>query len=1121
MPQIFDNIDNQLLPALRTTLSVSHRSDFCVGYFNLRGWRQLDEQIEKWAGGDDECCRLLVGMQTLPQQEIANAYGIIKHDAELDNQTAVRLKKALAEQFRTQLTIGAPTDADEIGLRRLAKQIRAKQVIVKLHLRHPLHAKLYLLFRHDPVSPVNGFLGSSNLTFAGLSKQGELNVDITDHDACKKLANWFDDRWKDKWCLDISAEIADIIDQSWARPEPIPPHHIYVKMAYHLSQEAREGIVRYGIPKDFGDQLFEFQEKAVKIAAHHVQKRGGVLLADVVGLGKTLMATALARVLADELMLETLVLCPLNLVKMWEDYCHSYRLPSCKVMSYSKVLQQLPDLRRYRLIILDESHNLRNREGKAYRVILEYIQKNDSKCILLSATPYNKDYLDLASQLRLFVPPDKELGIGPERKFHEVDRALFRGKFQCGANTLAAFEKSQYPDDWRDLMRLYMVRRTRGFIKANYAKQDLDNGRKYLEFKDGSRSYFPDRLPKKLPFVVDETDPNDEYAKLYSAPVVDIVNRLTLPRYGLGNSVMAKPPITATKGDEAILANLSAAGTRLMGFCRSNLFKRLESSGHSFLLSVERHILRNFIFIHAIENGLDIPIGTQDSGLLDTTSSDEDSVTTETFDEMTVSHTHLRTVSAFRARAAEVYALYADRFRSRFDWIRSGFFRPQLCSDLLADANALLQIFDRCAFWDAKKDSKLQALIALVSKKHKTEKVLVFSQFSDSVHYLSQQLSNAGVKRVAAATGDTENVTDLAYRFSPQSNKKTIAPDQELRVLVATDVLSEGQNLQDAFIIVNFDLPWTIIRLIQRAGRVDRIGQKSDKILCYSFLPADGIETIINLRAKVRARLHANSEVVGTDESFFDDDKHNKVVADLYNEKAGLLDGEEDSEVDLVSYAYQIWQDAISKNPALKKSIEDMPDVVYAAKHHDSAVPSTQGALVYLKNASGTDSLTWVDAQGKRVTDSPFRILKAAECAPTTPAVPRLPNHHELVESAVKELAAEEKIVGGGLGSATGARYRTYERLKRYALEVKGSLFDTLALQRTLEDVYKYPLRSAATDILNRHMKTNCTDQNLAELAMNLRETGRLSIVEGDEDQETLAQIICSLGLAEGQANGN
>jgi superfamily II DNA or RNA helicase len=1121
MPRIFDNIDQQLLPSLKTTLSVSHRSDFCVGYFNLRGWRQLDEHIESWAGGEGECCRLLVGMQTLPQQEIAEAYGIIKQDAELDNQTALRLKKALAEQFRSQLTLGAPTNADEAGLRRLAAQIRAEKVVVKLHLRHTLHAKLYLLFRHDPVSPAIGFLGSSNLTFAGLSKQGELNVDITDHDACDKLARWFDDRWGDKWCLDISKEIADIIDQSWARPDPIPPHHIYVKMAYHLSQEARDGIVRYGIPKDFGNQLFEFQEKAVKIAAHHVQKRGGVLLADVVGLGKTLMATALARVLSDELLLETLILCPLNLELMWKDYCHDYRVPSSRVLPYSKVLQQLPDLRAYRLVILDESHNLRNREGKTYKAILEYIQRSGSKCILLSATPFNKEYLDLASQLRLFVSPDKELEIGPERLLHDVDRAQFRGRYQCGANTLAAFEKSEYPDDWRDLMRLYMVRRTRGFIKANYAKTDPDNGRRYLEFNDGRRSYFPDRLPKKLPFAVDDNDPNDEYARLYSAPVVDIVNGLSLPRYGLGNFVSAKPPIAATNAETAILANLSAAGTRLMGFCRSNLFKRLESSGHSFLLSVERHILRNFIFIHAIENNLDIPIGTQDSGLLDTSLSDVDTMATRTPDEIGSMTGHLRSVDEFRVRAAAVYALYANAYRSRFKWIRPGLFRSQLGSDLLQDSKALMQIFDRCAVWEPKKDSKLDALVNLVSKKHKGDKILVFSQFSDTVQYLNRQLIHAGVKGSAAATGESENLTELVYRFSPISNKKTIPPEQELRVLIATDVLSEGQNLQDGFIIVNYDLPWTIIRLIQRAGRVDRIGQRSDKILCYSFLPAEGIERIIRLRAKVRARLHANSEVVGTDESFFDDDRHNKAVTDLYHEKAGLLDGEDDSEVDLVSYAYQIWQDAITANPALKKTIENMPNVVYTAKEHNRTEPSTQGALVYLRTASGTDSMAWVDEKGQRVTDSPYKILKAAECLPTTPAVPRLPGHHELVDAAVKELAAEEKIVGGGLGSSTGARYRTYERLKRYTQEVKGTLFDTLPLQRTLEDVYRYPLRSTATDILNRHMKTGDTDQALAELAVSLREDGRLSIVEGDEEHETLAQIICSLGLTDGAHNAN
>ena len=496
--------------------------------------------------------------------------------------------------------------------------------MVKLFLRHPLHAKLYLCHRTDPINPAIGFLGSSNLTFAGLAKQGELNVDVLEHDACEKLARWFEARWTDKWCIDISKEIVEIIQESWAREEPIPPHHIYVKMAYHLSQEAREGIVQHSIPKDFGNKLFEFQIAAVKIAAHHVHKRGGVLIGDVVGLGKTLMATALARVLSDDLLLETLILCPLNLVSMWEDYCHRYRLPSARVISYSKAIGQLPNLRRYRLVILDESHNLRNREGKIYKAVADYIQANDSKCVLLSATPFNKDYLDLANQFRLFVPPDKDLGIGPHQLLTEMGELEFIRKYQCGVRTLAAFEKSQHPDDWRELMRLYMVRRTRGFIKDNYAETDPANGRKYLRFNDGTKSYFPDRLPTTWAFRVDDTDLRDQYAKLYAPDVVDLINHLDLPRYGLGNFVMQKPKVTPTTSESEVLANLSLAGNRLMGFCRTNLFKRLESSGHAFLLSVERHILRNFIFLHALENGKELPIGTQDSGLLDTRQTDSD-----------------------------------------------------------------------------------------------------------------------------------------------------------------------------------------------------------------------------------------------------------------------------------------------------------------------------------------------------------------------------------------------------------------------------------------------------------------------------------------------------------------
>ena len=297
--------------------------------------------------------------------------------------------------------------------------------------------------------------------------------------------------------------------------------------------------------------------------------------------------------------------------------------------------------------------------------------------------------------------------------------------------------------------------------------------------------------------------------------------------------------------------------------------------------------------------------------------------------------------------------------------------------------------------------------------------MLIFTQFADTVDYLDAQLRSRHVAAVAGVTGDTEDPTAVAYRFSPVSNGKRdqVSPPNELRVVVATDVLSEGQNLQDCAIVVNYDLPWAIIRLIQRAGRVDRIGQKSDTILCYSFLPADGVERIIRLRSRVRQRLRENAEVVGTDEAFFDDeDKTDLPLFDLYHEKAGMLDGDEETEVDLASYAYQIWKNAIDRDPELEKIIPAMPNVVYSTRPHKPAADQPEGALVYLRTAEGHDALAWMNMAGKSVTESQFTILKAAECRPDTPALPRHEQHHQLVAEGVKLIIDTEKSVGGQLG---------------------------------------------------------------------------------------------------------
>lgn len=1120
MPRIFDNIDQQLLPALRDTLAVSDRADFCVGYFNLRGWKQIDELVERWAGGPGNCCRLLVGMQSAPAEELRQALAIVETDGDIDNQTALRFKKRVADEFATQLGVGAPTNRDEAGLRRLAAQIRAKKVVVKLFLRHTLHAKLYLLFRPDPISPSVGYLGSSNLTFAGLAKQGELNVDVVDHDACQKLARWFEDRWNDRWCIDISDELAKIIEQSWARVEPIPPYHIYLKMAFHLSKEALEGIREFRIPREFEGKLFDFQAAAVKFAAHHLNKRGGVLLGDVVGLGKTIMATALARIMEEDHGISTLILCPKNLVPMWTDYSHQYGVPA-KIVPFSRVAQELPNVpARFRLVLIDESHNLRNREGKRYLLIREYIQQSASKTVLLSATPYNKDFLDLANQLRLFLSEEDDLGIMPEALLRVEGIVDFEAKHQCKPRTLAAFEKSPYPDDWRELMRLYLVRRTRGFIEANYALHDEATDRKYLTFPDGRRFYFPKRVPKTVKFDIDDHDPLDQYAALYSSAVVDTVDRLSLPRYGLGNYISETPHEPPTAAEAKVFADLSRAGKRLMGFCRTNLFKRLESSGQAFVQSVERHILRNYVYLHALENGEPLPIGTQDVAMFDSRFNDADTTLfaddNDEDGEPDAAPQPLRTERDFRQRAAEIYAEYAGRFKRRFKWVRANRFLAQLATDLQADCQALLGVLESAGPWEADRDAKLNQLVELVESSHPADKVLVFTQFADTVDYLAGQLRSRGVAAVVGVTGDTENPARAAWRFSPRSNNKgdTVAPSEEIRVLVSTDVLSEGQNLQDAAIVVNYDLPWAIIRLIQRAGRVDRIGQQSPTILCYSFLPAEGVERIIRLRARVRERLRQNAEVVGSDEAFFEDDRNDQAVRDLFTEKAGILDGDADSEVDLASHAYQIWKNAIDRDPTLEKTITSLPDVVYSTRPYQPDADAPEGVLVYIRTAQETNALAWIDRRGRTITQSQLAILNAAHCAPDTPAMPRLDNHHELVQAGAALIAHEEKQAGGGLGSPKGARYRAYERLKRFADETAAErpLFPLKELRHAIDDIYTYPLRRAAIDTLNRQLRAGISDLDLAHTVIELRSQGRLSIIH-EEDEAQEPRIICSLGL--------
>ena len=381
----------------------------------------------------------------------------------------------------------------------------------------------------------------------------------------------------------------------------------------------------------------------------------------------------------------------------------------------------------------------------------------------------------------------------------DMGEVNFSATHQANPRTLAAFEFSEYADDWRDLMRLYMVRRTRSFIQDNYAETDVETGRKYLTYEDGSKSFFPIRVPKTIKFTIDESDPTDRYAKLYSQAVVDVIGALSLPRYGLGKYVADSPAIPPSPTEKQHIQNLSRAGKRLIGFCRINLFKRLESSGWAFLQSVDRHVLRNYVFLHAIRNSLPIPIGTQDAEMLDSrfTDSDADEAQGSMFDpdddqqEVEVRDSEPTDVGAwtaadFETRAAEVYAEYSGRYKTRFGWLRPDLFSKALEADLQSDIDALLQVLQRYGNWNPAHDAKLNALQELLTETFPDKKILVFSQFADTVRYLEVQLGLKGVEAVTGVTGDSPNPAETAWRFSPVSNEKRdiVKPEQELRIVI-------------------------------------------------------------------------------------------------------------------------------------------------------------------------------------------------------------------------------------------------------------------------------------------------------------------------------------------------
>ncbi|GAB3488120.1 helicase-related protein [Flexivirga lutea] len=1096
MPNLFDNItdDTRLGPALRESLTDFDTVDVATGYLDLRGWSSLADVIDNKPvpeKGARPVARVLVGMVApsdsqqlldLLQDEVQPpAYGSDIHDRE----RALARRDQLVSHLRNQLMRGLATKDGQTTLQTLKRQLGDGAVAMKVFTEKPLHGKTYLF--HAPAKKHGsrwGYVGSSNFTGAGLHRNLELNIDVQDSDATAKLATWFDERWDDSFSLDITAEIIGLIENSWADEEQPTPFEVYLKVCHSLSQDARDGM-GYVLPKSMSDLLLDYQESAVRTLSRRIVRRGGTMLGDVVGLGKTLTAVATALMLQAAEDYSTLVLCPKNLQPMWEEHLEEYDING-RVIPYSMVDKRLPEEKRFNLVICDESHNLRNNSTIAYDAIHQYVRRNGAKVLLLTATPYNLAFTDVANQIGLYIDEDDDLGIVPSAAL-SADPNL-SAKVDGKTNTLTAFRCSEEPEDWKRLMSDHLVRRTRSFIKRTAKKETVvgpdgtPQEQEYLQFANGQKFHFPTRVATPLSIEFASDDPA---ALMENDSTLDAIRDLILPRYRLADYDNLRAKHTAD--DTQNLADIRSGRGNVSGFVRISLFKRLSSSGHSFILSLQRQRARNELFIHAIDNQLPIPLGTFSDKQINV--SDED----------------IESDGDLHGSVATRYNTLVKSLPAKTKWVSSTVFKQTLRKDLVRDNDTITGLLDQFGNWDSTRDSKMNVLVDMLTDQHQGEKVLVFTEYSDTAEYVAAALIDAGVTNVGIATGDTDNPAEVARRFSPDSNKLPSESEDEVSVaenpidvLIATDVLSEGQNLQDSHIIVNYDLPWAIIRIIQRAGRVDRIGQKSDTVNVY-LITHEKIEQQIRLRQRIKDRLGAAAEAFGSDEKFFGGDHEIKILDDFYKGRVSDDDSDDQADADSVSEAWLVWSNAQERHPKTAAKVLGMQDMVHSTRAR--YLHESQGSVTcYVSTASGVDAFATATDTERRIL-TPLEALRIFCADPDTPRVPPRADHFDREKALVHGPLKTETIAAGNL---KGIRKWAWQRLG-------GTVFGSKAAE-ALDALHERPLTEHAVMRLTQARRNKYSLEDLADLINQLHGEDRLVIVGTDTDT---IKIVCSLGVTD------
>ena len=841
--------------------------DVLVGYFRTSGFYQIYESLE-----NIEKIRILVGLNV--DRKTIELLNLSKNEVEmLSNKDT---KQAFSLSLKDEMDNSEDNINVENGIRKFIEFIKSGKLEMRIYPHEPIHAKVYIMRKDQEKSEDLGKVvtGSSNFSYNGLKGNMEFNVELKNSSDLIFALEKFEELWKKG--IDISEEYVDTIkNKTWLKDD-ITPYELYLKFLYeYFYDEINDDKIQFKgefLPEGF--KKFQYQIDAVNQAKKILNKYNGVFLSDVVGLGKTFISALLARELKGG---RILIICPPVLVSYWEKTMSDFDV-SARVFSLGKldkIIEDFPD-DYFRYVFIDEAHRFRN-DGTVNYTQLHKICV-DKKVVLISATPQNNYSSDIFNLIKLFQPknnssiieeePDLERFFASLHSKEKVAKKIIKDnpteENKAKLNAIIKENSSEIRDK---VLRKIMVRRVRSEIVKYYAD---DINKQGLTFpKLGTPEQIVYQFDDKLDHIFDT--------------LLELIENISYSRY---------KTLTYLKNPTEEESSLLIGQMNLKGFMKNLLIKRLESSFYAFSKTVERFENSYIKFIDMYKTG-EIYISKK-YDVYDLVESDDDEKLLSLVEEGEISH------------------YIQDEFEDKF------------LHDLEHDLNILSEINNKIK--DIDRDPKVLSFIKEL-KENPTfinSKKIIFTESKETAEYLKVELQKALKQSVIAYTGSSHGSLKDIIRANYDPNYDIKKQKNDFDVLITTDVLAEGINLHRASVLINYDLPWNPTRVMQRVGRINRVGTTFETIHVFNFFPTSKSSEHLSLKDNIINKIQAFHNTFGEDSKFLSDDEeveafHFSSGKNLYNALTKDLGIEEED-----------WNESELEYLKLIRSVRDKDEELFA-----------------------------------------------------------------------------------------------------------------------------------------------------------------------------------------------